>query len=98
VVRPAAESSIVPVLRRAFRHGHGANQALHRVGTGHRAWADPVPALRGSAALERLGVAAGSLDPPERRRLGRLARLAYASRVAGSLWCELHRPGRVPLR
>jgi GT2 family glycosyltransferase len=98
VVRHAAESSIAPVLRRAFRHGYGANQALHRVGTGHRAWADPLPAFRGSAALERLGIAAGSLDPAERRRLGRLAQLGYAARVAGSLRYELHRSRRSPLR
>jgi GT2 family glycosyltransferase len=89
VVRHQAESSLRPLLSRAFRHGYGANQALHRVGTGHRAWADPVPLLRRSAALERLGIPPDSLDPAERRRLGRVARLGYAARMAGSLWCEL---------
>jgi GT2 family glycosyltransferase len=91
VVRHEAESSIAPMLRRAFRHGYGANQALRRVGVGHSAWTDPIPALRGRAALERLGVPAASLDRDERRRLGRLARLAYGARVAGSLSYELRR-------
>ena len=94
VVRHAAESAPAPMLWRAFRHGYGANQALHRVGTGHRAWADPRPALRGRAALEHLGVRTADLDPLERRRLGRLARLAYTARVIGSLWFELGRPRR----
>jgi GT2 family glycosyltransferase len=91
VIRHEAESSLAPTLRRAFRHGDGASQAYYRIGTGHRAWADPVPVLRGGAALQRLGVAPESLDPAERRRLGRLARLAYAARVAGSLSAELQR-------
>lgn len=94
VVRHEAESSLAPTLRRAFRHGDGASQAHYRIGTGHRAWADPVPAFRGGAALERLGIAPESLDPAERRRLGRLARLAYAARVAGSVSSELQRRRR----
>jgi glycosyltransferase involved in cell wall biosynthesis len=94
VVRHPAESTVVPVLRRAFRHGHGANQALARAGVGHRAWADPLPAFRGRGALERLGIDPGSLEPGERRRLGRLARLGYAARVAGSVWYELDRVRR----
>ena len=48
---------LAPTLRRAFRHGDGASQAHYRIGTGHRAWADPLPAFRGGAALERLGIA-----------------------------------------
>jgi O-antigen biosynthesis protein len=94
VVRHEAESSLRPMLSRAVRHGYGANQALHRVEAGHRAWADPVPAFRGGAALERLGIPPASLDPADRRRLGRLARLAYVGRMAGSLWYELQRPRR----
>jgi GT2 family glycosyltransferase len=91
VVQHQAESSLAPLLSRAFRHGYGANQALRRLGTGHRAWADPLPLFRLSAALERLGIQPDSLDPAERRRLGRLARVGYAARMAGSLWCELER-------
>ena len=94
VVRHEAESSPRPMLKRAFRHGYGANQALYRVGTGHRAWADPLPAIRGDAALDRLGISASDLDVAERRRLGRLARLGYTARVAGSLWFEVRRPRR----
>jgi GT2 family glycosyltransferase len=93
VVRHEAEYLLRPVLSRAFRHGYGANQALRHVGTGHRAWSDPLPLLHGRAALERLGIAAGDLEPAERRRLGRLARLAYLGRVAGSLRYELDRLG-----
>lgn len=91
VVRHEGERSLGPVLSRAFRHGYGAHQALDRVGVGHRAWTDPVPALRGGVALERLGIVPSALDPAERRRLGRLARLAYLARAAGSLKYELHR-------
>jgi GT2 family glycosyltransferase len=91
VVTHAAESSLGPMIRRAFRHGYGANQALRRVGSGHRAWSDPVPAVRGGVALERLGVGTGDLEPAERRRLGRLARAAYVARMAGSVWSELDR-------
>jgi GT2 family glycosyltransferase len=86
-----AETSLGPVMRRAFRHGYGANQALRRVGTGHRAITDPRPALSGRAALEHLGIPGGGLDAAERRRLGRLARLAYVARMIGSLSYELQR-------
>jgi glycosyltransferase involved in cell wall biosynthesis len=94
LVRHQAESTLGPMLSRAFRHGYGANQALGRLGAGHRAWADPLPAFRGGGALERLGIDPGSLEPGERRRLGRLARLGYAARVAGSVWYELDRVRR----
>jgi GT2 family glycosyltransferase len=91
VVRHQAEASLRPVLGRAFRHGYGSNQALQRVGVGHRAVTDPVPALRPGAALERLGIPGADLDPAERRRLGGIAQLAYAARMAGSLSFELRR-------
>jgi GT2 family glycosyltransferase len=94
VVHHDAESSLRPLLSRAFRHGHGSNQALDRIGVGHRAVTDPVPLLRGAAALERLGVRPGSLDEAERRRLGRIARLAWLARMAGSLRFQLDRRTR----
>jgi glycosyltransferase involved in cell wall biosynthesis len=90
-VRHEAESALAPMLRRAFRHGYGAHQALRRVGTGHRAWSDPTPFLFGDRALERLGIEAAALAPAERARLGRLARLSYGARMAGSLWAEIQR-------
>jgi GT2 family glycosyltransferase len=91
VVTHEAESNIAPMLKRAFRHGYGAHQALRRVGTGHRAWSDPAPLLRRDRALERLGIRPVTLDPAERGRLGRLARLSYGARIAGSVWAELRR-------
>lgn len=90
-VRHEAEASIAPMLKRAFRHGYGANQAHHRVGTGHRAWRDPTPIASGDAALSRLGIVPGELPTAERRRMRRLAKLSYSARVAGSVWSELRR-------
>jgi GT2 family glycosyltransferase len=86
-----AESELRPMLTRAFRHGYGAHQALRRVGTGHRAWSDPGPLLSRERALARLGIPPAELDPEERRRLGRLARLSYGARIAGSVWAEVQR-------
>lgn len=86
-----AESGVTPMLKRAFRHGYGARQALRRVGTGHRAWSDPAPLFSAERALARLGVSPAALDREERRRLGRLARLSYGARVAGSVWAEIQR-------
>ena len=91
VVRHDAEASLGPVLRRAYRHGFGANQALRRVGTGHRALTDPRPLFSARAALRHLGIPDGELHHAERRRLGRLARLAYVARMTGSLRYELQR-------
>jgi GT2 family glycosyltransferase len=86
-----AESELLPMLKRAFRHGYGAHHALRRVGTGHRAWTDPAPLLSRDRALERLGIVPAELDPDERRRLGGPARLAYGARVAGSVWAQAQR-------
>lgn len=91
VVSHQAESSLGPVMRRAFRHGYGANQALRRIGAGHRAATDPRAALSRNAALRHLGVEPERLDPHERGRLGRVARLAYVARMTGSAWYELQR-------
>jgi GT2 family glycosyltransferase len=88
-VRHEAESSLTPMLKRAFRHGYGAHQAHLRVGTGHRAWRDPAPLVSGALALRRLGIVPGELPGGERRRLGLLAQASYATRMAGSAWCEL---------
>jgi hypothetical protein len=91
VVSHPAEIDLRPALRRAFRHGHGANQARRRMGVGHVAWADPSPALSGPAALRRLGVDPGALPPGDRRRLGVLAQASYGARIAGSVWAEVTR-------
>ena len=43
----------------------------------------------GDWALRRFGIEPDALDPAERRRMLRLARLEYAARMAGSLHAEL---------
>ena len=91
VVSHVAEHTLEPMLRRSFRHGYGAHQARARIGVGHRAWTDPAPLRSGAAALRQHGVAPGTLDPAERRRLGRLAQASYAARIAGSAWAQLRR-------
>jgi Glycosyl transferase family group 2 len=81
-----AERTLAPLLRRSCRHGYGAHQAHRRLGVGHEAWRDPLPALSSVRALERVGIRPESLSPDERRSLGRLARVAYGARIAGSVW------------
>ena len=91
IVTHYAESELRPMLRRAFRLGHGVNQAYHRYGAGYRAWRRPAPLVQGDLALALNGIDAGSLAPGERRVLRRLARAGYAARMLGSLWAELER-------
>lgn len=91
VVEHLAERELVPLLRRFFRHGYSSNQAVHRLGVGHRAWRDPGPALRGDRVLRSYGREPGGFEPGEWRRMVRLARAGYAVRVAGSMWAELTR-------
>jgi len=88
VVAHAAEAAAWPMLKRAFFNGYGADQCLHRLGTGHRAWREPGPLFSGDRALRFAGTDSAELPRSERRRLGALARGAYASRVLGSLWAE----------
>jgi len=88
-----AEDSLSPLLRRAFFHGYSSAQVLARTQVGHVAWRDPRPLISPRAALERLGIAPGSLSRPDRLALGSLAVAAYASRVAGSIWAGLQRAG-----
>jgi len=89
LVEHGAERSLPPLVRRAFFHGYSASQALRRLGVGHTAWRDLRPLLSLNAALGGLGIEPGSLPPAERRRLGVLASVSYASRVAGSVWATL---------
>jgi glycosyltransferase involved in cell wall biosynthesis len=86
VVTHRAERHLAPLLRRTFFHGYSSAQVLSRVGVGHAAWRDPRPLVSPSSALARLGIAADTLVPAERRKLGALASLTYAARVAGSIW------------
>jgi GT2 family glycosyltransferase len=84
----AAETAIVPILCRAFRHGFSSTQHRRRLPmeVGWRYWRHPRPALAGDWALRRFGADARA----ERDLLG-LARAEYAARVAGSAWAELRR-------
>ena len=90
IVTHYAESELVPMLRRAFRLGHGAEQFNHRYGAGDRAWRRP-GLLRGDGTLAFTGIDAGSLSPGEQRRMRALARAGYAARMMGSLWATLER-------
>jgi GT2 family glycosyltransferase len=83
------EHDLRPFLRRFFLHGYSANQAHYRLGVGARAWRQPLPALVGHGALRHLCPGSDALTGRERRRMARLARLAYGARVAGSVWAEL---------
>lgn len=91
VVEHDGEHALGPFLRRAFMHGYGGNQSYYRIGEGYRAWRRPGPALRRDQALRQIGHSPESLGPQEWRRMARLARLAYAARMAGSLRAELAR-------
>jgi glycosyltransferase involved in cell wall biosynthesis len=91
VVDHDGESELRPFLRRFFLHGYSVNQAFYRLGLGHRAWRDPLPALAGDRALRSYGYGHDAFDPVEWRRMARLARAGYAARVAGSVWAELRR-------
>jgi hypothetical protein len=88
VVRHAAESTALAVLRRGVTHGYSSNQHDHRWPgvIGWRHWRHPRPALTGDWALRRFGV-----DPEAHADLLPVARLEYASRVIGSAWAELRR-------
>jgi GT2 family glycosyltransferase len=93
VVTHPADDHLWPLLRRSFRHGHGGQQAYRRLGPpGYSAWRRPGP-LRGDRALRMIGVAPESFEAHEWHSLARLARVAYAARMAGSLWGELTRVG-----
>jgi glycosyltransferase involved in cell wall biosynthesis len=87
-VAHAGEARLGPMLRRAFFHGYGAVQCLRRIGIGERAWRHPRPLADGGAALRRFGADPAAMAPGEARSMRALARLAYASRVLGSLWAE----------
>ena len=92
IVSHYAESQVWPMLKRAFFHGYSVNQAWYRLdGAGARTWRWPWPAFAGDQALTQFGSMRDGFDPAEWRRMRRLARAAYAMRVAGSVWAELQR-------
>jgi GT2 family glycosyltransferase len=86
-----AEDSLAATLRRAYRQGWSMVQHHHRLSgpVGGRLHLHPGPLVRGDWALRRFGIEPDALEPAERRRMLRLARLEYAARMAGSLHAEL---------
>jgi GT2 family glycosyltransferase len=91
VVEHDGDRQLAALLSRSFRHGYSVNQAFYRLGAGYRAWRRPGPALFGDQALRDSGHSPDRFDSREWRRMARLARAAYAARVAGSLWAEMKR-------
>lgn len=91
VVGHTGEQDVRPFMRRLFLHGYSVNQMFYRHRAGYRAWRDPAPALAGDRALTSLGHSRSTFRPADWRRMVRLARLAYAARVAGSVWAEIVR-------
>ncbi|MFL5895581.1 MAG: glycosyltransferase [Thermoleophilaceae bacterium] len=91
VVSHVAEAQLWPMLKRAFFHGYSVNQAWYRLGVGYRAWRRPWRALAGDEALTQYGSSRAHFEEAEWKRMLRLARAAYAMRVAGSLLAELQR-------
>jgi glycosyltransferase involved in cell wall biosynthesis len=87
VVRHAAESRVVPMLGRGFRHGYAGVQLRRRHAgrVGRAYWRHPGPLIRGRWALERFGVAPESLPPGRRQAIAAAARLEYGARIAGSV-------------
>jgi glycosyltransferase involved in cell wall biosynthesis len=96
VVMHDAERQLGPLLRRAFLHGYSSAQVLSRLGVGHAAWRDPRPLLSPRSALARVGIASQSLAPAERRKIGALASITHAARMAGSVWALLRAGQRGP--
>jgi GT2 family glycosyltransferase len=86
-----AEDSLQATLRRAYRQGWSMVQHHHRLPgpIGGRLHLHPGPLVRGDWALRRFGIDPDALEPAERRRMMRLARLEYAARMAGSLHAQL---------
>ena len=91
VITHDADRELGEFLRRAFRHGYSSAQAYHRLGVGHRAWRDPLPAISGRRALAFHGQRPTGISIGEYRRMTVFARLNYGARMAGSIWAELKR-------
>lgn len=91
VIEHRAESRLVPMLRRSYRHGYSVNQAWYRLGVGYRAWRHPGGLLTGRRAFRRLGLDESLLSGNDGRSVATLARASYAARMVGSAWAELKR-------
>jgi GT2 family glycosyltransferase len=91
VIEHEGEHRLWPFLRRSVMHGYGSNQAFHRIGAGYRAWRSPRPVVSGDRALRLMGQTPEGLGAEEWRAMSRIARLAYAARIGGSVWAEVVR-------
>lgn len=93
IIRHEAEIQLIPTLRRAFFHGYSSAEVLKRLGVGHAAWRHPSALLSPHGALRWHGIDPERLRSSERRSMGAIAWLTYASRMAGSVWAALRRVG-----
>lgn len=93
VVSHAASTSLTEILVRGYRQGRGNSQLHRRLegAAGRRYWRHPGGVVRRDAALRALNVDPDALEPAERRRMARIARLDYLARVVGSAAGELRR-------
>ena|SRR6202035_1293712 len=91
IVEHDGDCQLGALLARSLRHGYSVNQVYYRLGAGYRAWRRPGPAVFGDQALRDSGHAPERFDSREWRKMARLARAAYAARVAGSVWAEVRR-------
>lgn len=95
VVEHPAETSLRPVLRRAYEHSFGLEDLHRRHGrTPGRYWRHPGPLLRGDHALTRFGVDLDEVPEAQRPRVLRVARADYGARMAGSLRAQIRGSGR----
>ena len=83
------ESRSWPMLKRCFWHGYGSVQVARRVGAGHRAWTSPGPLFDSARAASFMGIERDRVGDGDWKQIRRLARRAYAMRMAGSAWADL---------
>ena len=91
VIEHHGEDEWWPMLKRSFWHGYSSAQVSRRLGAGYVAWRRLRPLLKGDAAAEAIGITRERVAPDDWRTMCRVARAAYAMRVAGSLWSGLRR-------
>lgn len=91
VVNHPAEHRLWPMLKRTFWQGYSSAQVAERLGAGYVAWRHPRPLLRRDVAATMIGIVPARVPAGDWTMMRRLARAAYAARVAGSLWRELRR-------
>ncbi|MGI8461556.1 MAG: glycosyltransferase family 2 protein [Solirubrobacterales bacterium] len=91
VIEHPAEEDLWPMLKRSFWHGYSSAHVARRIGAGYVAWRRPRPLMHGERAATAIGISSSRVPSDDWATMRRLSRLAYAMRVAGSLWSELRR-------